>query len=570
MRSIAESNSFAKINSELGGSTVTHSKILRAGLAALLLAVAPASSQAARLLAPGGGAVRALVVGINNYPKLPYQSLKGALPDADDLAAVLEKAGVSDLVALPNERATRADFVANMDRLIATSKPGDLVIITYSGHGTQVPAYSNWKDVDGRLADEQIVLSGFAFKGPAQHEAIVNYEMRAWLSRLDAKGVDAIVVWDSCFGGGMRGVEAEGGPIQVRAAHQTPDAKLESTFPSIAMTAAEARADIKTMSHVTFLAGATDDSVVPEMPGVDPAHPNDPRGALSYFLARAMEGQLKSGPVSRVELFKFLAQNVSEKTAQRQIIEAQPQRRGDNSVSGRTVFVVAGDVADNPASPRAPTPVRLAIVDGPSDAFASIEKRSTTLQLVADRDQAELVWDVGAKKAFAKGDTLMEGVDGSMIGWVADRVRALSRLQEVGSGRPLEIGLSSGGELLTPGHHASVQVLNLDGAKLVVFNIAADGTIQMQYPSAPDAKEACQDPAAGGWTCNLGVVAPFGVDTLVAVATAQPATRLLDWLREHRDRRDAAQLPEVVTKLLADDPSAKVGFTALVTRATAY
>ena len=55
----------------------------------------------------------------------------------------------------------------------------------------------------------------------------------------------------------------------------------------------------------------------------------------------------------------------------------------------------------------------------------------------------------------------MEGVDGSLIGWIADRVRALSRLQEVGSGRPLEIGLSHSGELLTPGHHASVQVSNL-------------------------------------------------------------------------------------------------------------
>ena len=456
-----------------------------------------------------------------------------------------------------------------MDRLFATSKPGDLVIITYSGHGTQVPAYSNWKEIDGKLANEQIVLSGFAFNGPAQHEAIVNFEMRAWLSRLDAKGVDTVVVWDSCFGGGMRGVEAQGGPIQVRAAHQTPDAKLESTFPSIAMTAAEARADIKTMSHVTFLAGATDDSVVPEMPGVDPAHPDAPRGALSYFVARAIEGQLKSGPVSRVELFKFLAQNVSEKTAQRQIIDAQPQRRGDSAVSGRTVFVVAGN-DDNAATHHDIAPVRLAIVDGPPDAFASIEKRATPLELVADRRQAELVWDVGAKKAFAKGDTLMVGVDGSLIGWIADRVRALSRLQEVGSRRPLEIGLSHSGELLTPGRHASVQASNLDGAKLVVLNVAADGTIQMQYPAAPDAKGACRDPTLEGWTCNLGVVAPFGVDTLVAVATAQPATKLVDWLLEHRDRRDATELPDVIAELLANDPSAKVGFTAVVTRATAY
>ena len=117
-----------------------------------------------------------------------------------------------------------------MDRLIATSKPGDLVIITYSGHGTQVPAYSNWKDVDGKLANEQIVLSGFAFNGPAQHEAIVNFEMRAWLSRLDAKGVDAIVVWDSCFGGGMRGVEAQGGPSKCARRIRLPTRSWKAPF----------------------------------------------------------------------------------------------------------------------------------------------------------------------------------------------------------------------------------------------------------------------------------------------------------------------------------------------------
>jgi hypothetical protein len=367
----------------------------------------------------------------------------------------------------------------------------------------------------------------------------------------------------------MRGVEPQWGQIQVRAAHQPSDAKLESTFPSITMTAAEARADIKTMSHVTFLAGATDDSVVPEMAGIDPARPDASRGALSYFLARAMEGQLKSGSVSRLELFKFLAQNVSEKTAERQVIEVQPQRRGDPSVSGRAVFVIA-DNDDNPAAHRDIAPVRLAIVDGPQEAFASVATRATPLELVADRDQAELVWDVGAKKAFAKGDTLMEGVDGSLIGWIADRVRALSRLQEVGLRRPLEIGLKTSGEALTPGRRAHVEVSNLDGAQLVVFNIAADATVQMEYPASPDAKGACADPKPEGWACDPGVVPPFGVDTVVAIATARPATGLLDWLRQHRERRDAAEVPDVVAKLLADDPSAKVGFTAVVTRATAY
>ena len=123
---------------------------------------------------------------------------------------------------------------------------------------------------------------------------------------------------------------------------------------------------------------------------------------------------------------------------------------------------------------------------------------------------------------------------------------------------------------MTPGHKAHVEVSNLDGAHLVVFNVAADGTIQMEYPAAADARGACPEQTHDNWSCAPGVVAPFGVDTLVAVATAEPATKLLDWLRGHNDRRDAAGLPDIVAELLANDPSARVGFTAVVTRAAAY
>ena len=89
-RSIAELNSFPTIGNEIGAGHELL-RIARAGVVTLLMALAPAATaQAARLLAPGGGTVRALVVGINDYPKLPHQSLKGAAPDADDIAAVLE------------------------------------------------------------------------------------------------------------------------------------------------------------------------------------------------------------------------------------------------------------------------------------------------------------------------------------------------------------------------------------------------------------------------------------------------------------------------------------------------
>ena len=388
-----------------------------AAFAAGLLLAAPGLAAAAGLTAPGGGAVHALVMGINDYPNLgSHASLRGARPDAEDIAAVLQKEGVTDLTRLLDHDVTRARVVAQMDKLVQTSKPGDLVIISYSGHGMQVPEYKNWQGLDKNGVNEQIALSGFNFQGRNADEVVVNVEVRAWLSRLDAKGVDTLVVWDSCFGGGMRGVPAAWGEIRVRKLTAPKEAEGARTFDAaIPMTAAEARANVKTMSHVTFLAGATSESVVPEMPSIDPNNPSAPRGALSFFLARALEGRVKvTGGVARSDLFPYLKQAVTEATADRQAIQVLPQSE-DAAIAGKQVFVLAGD--KGPSSPEKPgqseapkppnvesAPVRIAIVGGPATAFDQIVKGATAIEAAADPSQAELVWDVGKSQALAQGD----------------------------------------------------------------------------------------------------------------------------------------------------------------------
>jgi hypothetical protein len=535
------------------------------------------------LQAPGGGAIHALVIGINDYPNLGGRSLHGARADAEDIAAVLDKNGVRDLTLVRDREATRAKIVAEMDRLVATSKAGDLVIVTYAGHGMQTPEYPRWRGIDKNGVNEQIALSDFNFSGPGAGEVIVNEEVRAWLSRLDAKGVDALVAWDSCFGGGMRGVAPGGGEIRIRQVEGDVDEVERASFVGIPMTDKEARANMKAMSHVTFLAGATAKSVVPEMDGVDPDHPTPPRGALSYYLARAFEGALKSrGEVTRSDLFVFLKQAVSEATAERQAIQVDPQSE-DASVFGKAAFAFAASddsslaasvapwlVSDSPTELQAVERVRVKIVNGSPESFSAIEKAATPLVAVPEKDAAELVWDVGGREAFAQGDSLMQNVDGSMIGAIADRVRALTRLRSIGEGRPLQVQLASGGSLLTAGQRTSVDVDDLRGARLTVFNIAADATVQMLYPAPPDSSAPCRDPNADAWRCELVVEPPFGVDTVVALATSRDPGPFYDWLRRHHGRRDAAVIPDMLRTLLAEDQTARIGFVPVATRATSY
>ena len=534
-----------------------------------------AAARADVLRAPGGGTVHAVVIGVNRYPKLgDGAQLRGARPDAEDIDTVLEKDGVKPVLIL-DAQATRARVVDAMNDLVKTTKKGDLAIISYAGHGMQTPEYPEWKGLSRSGASEQIALSGFSFSGPGAGEIIVNVEMRAWLSRLDAKGVDTVLVMDSCFGGGMRGVDPRSGELRVRQVTGAADAADREKFTGIKMTDKEKRADVAAMPHVTFLSGATSNSVVPEMPSLDPKDPKGTRGALSYFVARALEG---SGVVTRKSLFQSVLQNVRQATNGRQAIDIVP-RSADAEILGKQIFVFgeppvatspstsvvtpppaavvtpppvavvtpppvavvtpppAAVVTPPPAAVVTPPPasvvtppsnpseiadaVHLAIVNGGADAWSTIEKGKAPLVAAPDRSGADLVWDVGKHEALALGDLVMQMVDGSMIGDVADRTWAIRRLRAISQSRVLSIGLASGGNLLTPGDVASATAEDLRGEHLTAFNIAADGTVQMLYPSALGEQRVCPDPSGDRWSCRLDVTPPFGADTIVALATAR-------------------------------------------------
>ena len=285
--------------------------------AAIVLWLGLAAAGAEILRAPGGGTVRALVIGVNEYPRLgPEAQLHGATADARDIAAALARDDVKADLILDGD-ATRARLVEAMDALAKDAQPGDLAFISFAGHGMQTKEYPRWKGLSRSGASEQIVLSNFSYSGPGAGEIIVDIEMRAWLSRLDAKGVDTLVVLDADFGGGMCmcGADRASGVLRRALVSGHLDVADREGFAGIPMTDREARADVAAMPHATFLGGATANSVVREMPGIDLRDPSGPRGALSYYLARALEGGAAvDGVVTRKSLFQFVLQNVRQAT----------------------------------------------------------------------------------------------------------------------------------------------------------------------------------------------------------------------------------------------------------------
>src|SRR3984957_11201912 len=414
-------------------------RLMIAGAAMAIAAIAQIGATSAEgLQAPGGGTIRALVIGVDAYPNLAASAqLHGAQADAEDSAGALSRGGVEPIVIL-NADVTRAKIVAQMDSLVAESKPGDFVLFAYAGHGMQVPEYSRWQGIDRDGVNEQIALSGFSFSGAGAGEIIVNLEMRAWLSRLDAKQVDTLVVMDSCFGGGMRQVDPRTGEMRTRVLHGNAEQIKASEsdrrqFVGIPMTAKEARANVSLMSHVTFLAGATSKSVVSETGGLEP---NRPRGALSYYLARALgEGRAKDRVIPRESLYDYLKPNVRHATQDRQLIQVEPQSP-DPSIYGKPVMTLAGAASPAvasvagpppPAPPAPPSPlvnppstpadvrtdaVRVAMIDGQDKAWETIEKGNTPFAKSASVDGADLVWDIGKSEALSRGDLVMRSVAG--------------------------------------------------------------------------------------------------------------------------------------------------------------
>lgn len=135
-------------------------------------------------------AKRAICIGINNYPGT-YNDLNGCVNDAHDWADLLGKEfqfGKS-VQLMTDSDATRDGILKALGKAVADSKAGDLLVVTFSGHGTWVYDQGERDESDNR--DEAICV----YDG-----TVLDDEIRAGIRRLDP-GVQLTVISDSCHSG---------------------------------------------------------------------------------------------------------------------------------------------------------------------------------------------------------------------------------------------------------------------------------------------------------------------------------------------------------------------------------
>jgi hypothetical protein len=139
-------------------------------------------------------AKRALLVGINRY-KIPGADLRGCLNDVKNMKSVLTRYygfAQKDIRTLTDLQATKKAMQSEITKLIGKARAGDVLLLHYSGHGSNVP------DASGDEADERdeiLCPTDLDWKDP-----LLDDWLRAEFDKLPA-GVNFTVIMDCCHSG---------------------------------------------------------------------------------------------------------------------------------------------------------------------------------------------------------------------------------------------------------------------------------------------------------------------------------------------------------------------------------
>lgn len=163
----------------------------------------------ARVLAQNTLRKRALLVGINDYVAIQegsgWVALRGAITDVEmQRELLMHRFGFqsSNIRLLTNQEATRRNILREFEDLIQWAKPGDVVVVHYSGHGSTV----NDPDrvFDDHLNGTLVPWDSDLPPGGGSVDDITSGTLFLLMSALKTDNVT--VVLDSCHsGGGVRG-----------------------------------------------------------------------------------------------------------------------------------------------------------------------------------------------------------------------------------------------------------------------------------------------------------------------------------------------------------------------------
>ena len=505
-------------------------------LAALLLGIAlPAPALAAQTYA--------LVVGVDQYPH--DVSLDGAVKDAEDVYKAMAAAGFQ-VVKFTDAEARKEAIRQAWTGFVATAAAGDTIIFTYAGHGAQMPELIPGDEADG--LDEFLQLPGFdrSRLEETKNEIIVDNEMNAWFAEAEGKGVHVLFVSDSCFSGGMsRSVTGK--------TRLAPAVTVKLAPPS---QEAVSGAGVKesAFKQVTVLAASLESQPTPEVI-ID----GEPRGALSWSFARAVEGSADrngDGVITRIELEDYVFSNVKNQSEALQVPNFTPQvARSDSEVVVTLTRGLPQQV--DTVTPRAVKSVR--DLGWTGEIALDIAGNGARPQN-ANATGTPFKWDVAAGVFYTpNGDVAAENVGQDRIQSVVDKFVLLDLLKAMASQNPGSVSLKPARDIYAAGMRLRFDAPPGRYGNMLVFNLANTGEVQfldMQTAGSNSAEFKLTD---------VEIVKPFGADHLVVISTDEPVDAIGAVLAD-RNVTPAILLQALLTRL--DGREASVAIQPLYTRET--
>lgn len=469
--------------------------MLRKILISTVLSILPA--------APVMGATSALVVGVDVYPH--EVSLDGAVKDAEDVARALKVADVGIVRQFINEQATKDAIRSAWVELVAGAGRGDTIIFTYAGHGAQMPELVAGSEEDG--LDEFLELPGFDRSRAAEtaKEIIVDNELNAWFAEAEAKGVQVLFVSDSCFSGGMN--RSISGKTRL-----APIVRAKLPPPSKAAVSGAATREVD-LSQVTILAASLESQPTPEV-----VIGGEPRGALSWSFARAVEGAADrdgDGQISRIELEDYVFSNVKLQSEALQVPNFTPQvPRSDKEIVLSLPRSATIGEATPKAGMRALKPAREMGWTG--KLALSVTGTAPTLDNLGGNG-VPYRWDSTTGTFYTpNGDVAGEHIAADMVQGVVDKFILVDFLKAMAVQSPGEVTLTPARDIYSAGDRLSFEAAQGGYANMLVFNLANTGEVQLldvQIAGSGSHVFKLRD---------LEVVKPFGADHLVVISTNAP------------------------------------------------
>jgi hypothetical protein len=489
----------------------------------------------------------ALLIGIAHYiSNQNVPDLDGALPDVDAMNAAL----TGDFGFRPEnvtvlKDATRAGILAALDALIAKVKPGDYVLLYYSGHGTslQDPFWKGHLPID---ADTGAMIPadfrrGDSMQQTLQHLVVGRTDLRPRLLKLDGKAT-VLGLLDTCFSANLMKDIRPRGPsrsvplTQLVTRRSMADDSIEpEPEPASANGGQATNYPYHTVAWISAALGgqpAEDIDKTKVLANPSLTFDGKPHGQFTNALIEGLRGPADrnhDGVITNAELYDYLYNRAIEWSH-------QPAWEADESnldLPNAPLFAQNKAPRSNAPAPLNTGPVRVRIETG-GEALRAQVARLAGIVLV-DKDPDLLVrqeralyrlyqsggvplTDAPLDLSAAVGRIAAEPNVRRLLGWTYPNQRSNADISFWRGTERLNQGAFFENETLDIGLRTDAAVWPL------VIDIDISGSVTVLYPRG-DASGGAQTTA--GALVNLGVnkaLCPCGIDYLKAfLFSAKPA-----------------------------------------------